>query len=155
LPIALALAGPAGSLLATPASAQVAVYDSSNFGQNLLTAARALQQIDNQIRALQNQATMLSNQARNLTTFSFPELQQLTTTLQKIETLMGQAQTISFTPSSLNSEFTRLFPGQASTASTTSAQLANAQTRLTTTLAAYRQTMATRARSPRMSARMR
>ena len=46
-------------------SAQVVVFDPNNYAQNVLTAARALQQINNQITSLQNQAQMLINQARN------------------------------------------------------------------------------------------
>jgi P-type conjugative transfer protein TrbJ len=34
---------------ATPSSAQVVVFDPNNYAQNVLTAARALQQINNQI----------------------------------------------------------------------------------------------------------
>ena len=49
-----------------PARAQMLVFDPSNYGQNLLTAARALQQIQNQITSLQNQAQMLINQAKHL-----------------------------------------------------------------------------------------
>ena len=49
-----------------PASAQWIVYDPTNFSQNVLTAARELQQINNQIQMLTNQATSLVNQARNL-----------------------------------------------------------------------------------------
>lgn len=128
---------------ASPASAQWAVFDSSNYAQNLLTAERTLSQINNQIKALQNQATMLSNQAKNLTNISFPELRQLTSTLQKIQTLIGQAQGLSFNAASLDAEFARLFPGQAGTASTTGAQVANAQTRMAATLAGFHQTMAT------------
>ncbi len=40
------------------------VYDPANHAQNVLQAARALEQINNQIRTLQNQATMLQNMAR-------------------------------------------------------------------------------------------
>jgi P-type conjugative transfer protein TrbJ len=40
-----ASAGPAGALV---------VFDPSNYAQNVLTAARALQQVNNQITALQN-----------------------------------------------------------------------------------------------------
>ena len=141
MPILLVTA--AAMTFARPACAQWAVFDSSNFAQNLLTAERTLTQIDNQVKALQNQATMLSNQAKNLTTFNFPELQQLTATLQKIQTLLTQAQGVSFNASSIDAEFTRLFPGQTSTASTTSAQVAAAQTRMAATLAAFHQTMAT------------
>ena len=51
---------------AAPLSAQVVVFDPNNYAQNVLTAARELQQINNQITSLQNQAQMLINQARNL-----------------------------------------------------------------------------------------
>ncbi|WP_419739552.1 hypothetical protein [Ruegeria sp.] len=42
------------------------VFDPTNHAQNVLTATRALEQINNQIRALQNQASMLQNMAKNL-----------------------------------------------------------------------------------------
>ena len=38
------------AVAAPPASAQWIVYDPTNFSQNVLTAARELQQINNQIR---------------------------------------------------------------------------------------------------------
>src|SRR3546814_2054461 len=89
--------GAAGSLTmalivpTTPAQA-IIVFDPSNYSQNILTAARTLQQINNQIRMLQNQATSLINQAKNLTTISFPALQALPKTITQIDHLMGQAQ---------------------------------------------------------------
>jgi P-type conjugative transfer protein TrbJ len=126
---------------ATPVSA-IIVFDPTNYAKNLLTAERALQQVTNQIRSLQNEATMLTNQAKNLTTFNFPELQQLTSTLQQIDTLMGQAQGISFHIGDLSSQFSRLFPGQGGTAATTDMRVANAQARVDGVLAAYRETMA-------------
>ena len=43
------------------------VFDPANYSQNLLTAVRNLQQINNQISQLTNQAQMLVNQAKNLT----------------------------------------------------------------------------------------
>jgi hypothetical protein len=46
------------------AHAQITVFDPSNYSQNMLTAARTLQQINNQIQSLQNEAQMLLNQAR-------------------------------------------------------------------------------------------
>ena len=44
------------TLAAAPAHAQWTVFDPSNFSQNVLTAARTLQQINNQITSLQNEA---------------------------------------------------------------------------------------------------
>ena len=53
-------------IFAPPAAAQWIVYDPTNYAQNVLTAARTLQQVNQQITQLQNEATMLINQARNL-----------------------------------------------------------------------------------------
>src|SRR3546814_1126554 len=93
--------GAAGSLTmalivpTTPAQA-IIVFDPSNYSQNILTAARTLQQINNQIRMLQNQATSLINQAKNLTTNSFPELQALKQTISQLDQLIGKAQGLQF-----------------------------------------------------------
>jgi type IV secretion system protein TrbJ len=125
----------------TPAEA-IIVFDPTNYAKNLLTAERALQQVNNQIRQLQNQATMLTNMAKNLTTFNFPELQQLTGTLQQIDQLMAQARGISFRIGDLDSQFTRLFPGVGGTASTMDMQVLNARARIDGVMAAYRETMA-------------
>ena len=55
-------------------AAQLVVFDPNNYAQNVLTAARALQQINNQIVSLQNQTQMLINQAKNLATLPFSTL---------------------------------------------------------------------------------
>ncbi len=91
----------------TPAHAQLTVFDPSNYSQNILTAARTLTQINNQIQSLQNQARSLLNQAKNLTTIDFPELQALTQTLQQVDRLMGQAQGIRLEVSGLDQQFKR------------------------------------------------
>ena len=43
------------------------VYDPTNHTQNLLTAARTLQMINNQIKQLTNEAQMIANQVKDLT----------------------------------------------------------------------------------------
>ena len=53
------------------------VLDPSNLIQNIMTAARALEQINNQIRSLQNEAQMLMNEAKNLTSLDFSALNEL------------------------------------------------------------------------------
>jgi P-type conjugative transfer protein TrbJ len=54
-------------LLTTGSStAQIQVFDPSNYAQNLQTAANTLKQINNQLTALQNQTQMLLNQAKHL-----------------------------------------------------------------------------------------
>ena len=62
---------------ALPTSAQLIVFDPNNYAQNVLTAARELQQINNQITSLHNQAQMLINQAKNLASLPYSSLQQL------------------------------------------------------------------------------
>src|SRR3546814_7640248 len=64
--------------------------------QNLLTAARTLSQVNNQIRSLQNEAQMLAGQAKNLARIDFPQLDRLREKLGEIDRLMGQAQGIDF-----------------------------------------------------------
>lgn len=141
--------GTAGSLAmaltCTPARAQFTVFDPSNYSQNLLTAARTLQQINNQIQSLQNEATMLINQAKNLTRIDFPELQALTQTLQQVDRLMGQAQGIQFRVSGLDQQFRQLFPQSFSAALRTNEQVVAARARLDTAMAAYQQTMTVQA----------
>lgn len=82
-------------MLATPAHA-IIVFDPSNYAQNVLTAARSLEQITNQITSLQNEAQMLINQARNLTSLPFSALQQIQQSVQKTQQLLNQAQNIAY-----------------------------------------------------------
>ena len=75
----IALAGAIALALAIrPAAAQMAVIDPTNLIENTLTAARALEQINNQVQALQNQAVMLDNMARNLQSLNYSSVDALT-----------------------------------------------------------------------------
>ncbi|WP_257549259.1 type IV secretion system protein [Sphingopyxis sp. DBS4] len=103
----LGVAGPASPAQAMP------VFDSANYSQNLLTAARTLQQINQQIQSLQNEAQMLVNQQKNLARIDFPELDRLREKLGEIDRLMGQAQGIDFRVDRLDERYRQLFPGSA------------------------------------------
>ena len=81
---------------ASPSSAQLIVFDPNNYAQNVLTAARQLQQINNQITSLQNQAQMLVNQAKNLASLPYSSLQQLDQSIQRTQQLLAQAQRIAY-----------------------------------------------------------
>lgn len=143
----LATVGSVGVVLmapSTPAHA-IVVFDPSNYGQNVLTAARTLQQINNQIQSLQNQATSLINQAKNLTRIDFPELQAITQTLQQIDQLMGQAQRISFRVDEVDQQFRTLFPHSFNQALTSNDHVVEARTRLDTAMSAYQHTMTVQA----------
>ena len=73
-------------LTAGPAHA-ISVFDASNFTQNLLTATRTLQQVNNQIHQLQNEALMLQNQARNLRSLDYNALNDLRVALAATDRL--------------------------------------------------------------------
>ncbi|MCE5232313.1 MAG: P-type conjugative transfer protein TrbJ [Mizugakiibacter sp.] len=116
--------------------AQWAVFDVANYSQNLLTAARELQQIDNQIQQLQNEATMLTNQGRNLTSLNYNSLSQLLATLASTNQLIAQAQGLTFKVAQSQVTFDRLYPSSYS-ASTSHAQMVqDAQSRWRTSVQA-------------------
>src|SRR5580704_9553867 len=87
------------------AAAQSIVYDPWNYSQTLLSAARSLDQINNQIRGLENQAQMLLNQARNLTRLPTSVAGQLTSTINQLNSLVAQAKGISFNIEQARSDF--------------------------------------------------
>jgi P-type conjugative transfer protein TrbJ len=131
-----------------PAHAQLTVFDPTNFSQNVLTAARELQQVNNQIHSLQNeatslinQATSLINQARNLASLPYSSLAQLEQSITQTQQLLAQAQRIGYDVATIDQAFTQTYP-QAYSAATTSQQLvADAQTRWQNSLAGYQDAM--------------
>ena len=128
---------------AVPAQAQFGgiVFDPRNYAQNMLTAARTLQQINNQIQSLQNEATMLENMGRNLKRLDFNSFQQISGSLQRVGTLMNQpdgiALNVSATNAALNADFPRTVNGTLSTNQT----VAQAQAQWQAAMAGWRQTM--------------
>lgn len=90
----------ATAVLSVPARAQFGfggiVYDPSNYAQNVLTAARTLEQINNQIRMLQNQATSLINEAKNLQNLPLTVLQPLQEQIRQTQQLLSEAQRIAY-----------------------------------------------------------
>ena len=84
------------TMLPTAARAQIGgvVFDPRNYAQNILTAARTLEQINNQIRQLQNQATSLVNEARNLQSLPLTVLEPLPAQIRRTQALPGQAQRV-------------------------------------------------------------
>ncbi|MBB4840934.1 P-type conjugative transfer protein TrbJ [Sphingomonas kyeonggiensis] len=101
----LAIPLSASPVLIAPASAQWIVYDPTNYASNVLQAARALEQINNQITSLQNQAQSLINQARNLANLPFSSLQQLQQSVQRTQQLLQQAQGIAYNVQNIDQAF--------------------------------------------------
>ena len=120
-----------------PARAQMIVYDPSNYAQNVLQAARALQQINNQITSLQNQTQMLLNQAKNLASLPYSSLQTIEQSLARTQQLLNEAQRLAYDVNQIDQAFQRLYP-QGYTGATSSQQLvSDAKERWQTSLGAY------------------
>lgn len=111
------LIGPMSVITAPPAQAWGTVFDPWNFSKNLLSAARALEQINNQIASLQNEATMLVNQARNLASLPYSSLAQLQQSVERTQALLGEAQRIAYDVRSIEDAFTETYRGGFSSAS--------------------------------------
>lgn len=135
----LAIATAAALLGALPvAHAQWVVIDPSNLAQNIMTAARTLEQINNQIRQLQNQALSLRNEAMNLTGLDFSALAELRAALSASNQLIQQAQGLAFNVSQMDSEFRRLYPDSYSAASSGTQMALDARGRWRNSLEALR-----------------
>lgn len=138
--MALVLVGSAAALTASSAVA-VPVFDSANYSQNLLTAARTLQQINQQIQSLQNEAQGLANQQKHLKTIDFPQMSALQQRLQAIDRLMGQAQGIDFRVDRLDEQFRAAFPASFDHLARRDSRIASAKQRIEVEMAAFRHAM--------------
>jgi type IV secretion system protein TrbJ len=105
------LAAAAPMALPSAAQAQIGgiVHDPRNYSQNILTAARTLEQINNQIRQLQNQATSLLNEARNLQSLPLSTLEPLQAQLRQTQQLLGQAQRMAYDVQAIEHDFARQY----------------------------------------------
>jgi P-type conjugative transfer protein TrbJ len=99
-----------------PVAAAWIVFDPTNYAQNLLTATRALEQINNQITSLQNEATMLVNQARNLASLPYSSLQELQQSVQRTQQLLNQARNIAFNVQEIDRAFRQQYDNVSLTA---------------------------------------
>jgi type IV secretion system protein TrbJ len=127
-----------------PVRAQLVVFDPNNYAQSALTAARALQQINNQILSLQNQAQMLINQGRNLATLPFSSLLQLEQSIQRTQQLLAKAQRIAYDIQQIDRAFSTTY-APASASVSDQALIANAKSRWQNALASLQDAMRTQA----------
>ena len=144
--LALALTAPLAltPMFTTPAHAFFGigriVYDPTNHAENLLTAARTLEQINNQITSLQNEAQMLINQARNLASLPYSSLQALQQNVQRTQQLLGQAQNIAFDVQNIDQMFQQDY-GNLSLTATDQQLIADARSRWETTVGGLQDAM--------------
>ncbi|MES1972827.1 MAG: P-type conjugative transfer protein TrbJ [Pseudomonadota bacterium] len=137
----LAMSGVAAIALAAisvPAGAQFGgiVYDPTNYAQNVLTAARSLEQINHQIEMIQNQATSLINEAKNLASMPFSTVAQLQAQVQRTQQLLSSAQRIAYDVQSIDQAFSTKYQG-ASMSSSDQALVDGAKDRWQTSVGAF------------------
>jgi len=124
------------ALVPLTAHAQLTVFDPSNYAQNLLTAARTLEQVNHQITALQNQAQSLVNEARNLEGLPFSALQTLQAQLAQTRALIDQAKGVALRVTDIEAAFQGAYRAADLSASNQSL-VADAKTRWTNSVAAF------------------
>ena len=132
---------------AARADAQLTVFDPANFGQNTLTAARSLMEVNNQIKQLENEATMLINEARNLTSLPFNIVAQLRATLAQTTALINQAQGIVFQLAQARAQFDGGYPMNYSPSISGATMFADSQQRWFNSLQALRTTVSMQAQA--------
>jgi P-type conjugative transfer protein TrbJ len=132
----------AGMLAWCPAqpAAQLTVFDPANFQQNLLSAARALEQINNQVRTLQNQALMIARMDLNLKRLGPTLSPDLERTLSALQAQLSAGEGIALRLSATQSAYEQLFPKQASAALTSDDALRSAKARWDEAYAVFQRT---------------
>lgn len=126
--------------LNSPLSAQLAVFDPTNYAQNVMTAANTLQQINNQITSLQNEAQMLINQARNLTSLPYSSLQSLQQSIGETQRLLNEARRIAYDVGQIDQAFSTHY-GPASMSASSTSLIDGARQRWQNSLAALQDAM--------------
>lgn len=129
-------------LMPGPAHAQLGgiVHDPRNYAQNILTAARTLEQINNQISMLQNQATSLLNEAKNLAPLPTSTLEELQGQVDRTRELLGEAQRVAYDVTDVRRAFEGRYKG-AALAGPHAAMVANADARWNDSVGAFEDAM--------------
>ena len=111
--IATVVAASLVSSCALPRSAHaLTVFDPANYSQNILTALRNLDQINNQVRQLQNQAQRILQAGRNLERLPQSVRPDLTRVLGDLQTQLRRGEAIALDVRQTDAALKRLFPKQ-------------------------------------------
>jgi hypothetical protein len=105
-------------------AAAMPVFDTTNYAQNLLQAARALEQINNQISSLQNEAAMLRNMGKQPRADRLPAARAGHGARCSASTADGAGEGIDFQDRPARRALPGLFPGSRSAPSSSSSSRA-------------------------------
>lgn len=86
------------------------VYDPSNHAENLLTAARTLTMLNQQLQQLQNEARMILNMEQHLRRLDITRAGELRLALNQINLILRQAESIAYTVTATDLAWRRLYP---------------------------------------------
>jgi P-type conjugative transfer protein TrbJ len=114
------------------------VFDPLNYGQNLLTAARALENLQNQVRMLQGQAQQLLRMDQNLRPLSGGIGGDLQSTLAQLHARISEGDAIALKVRETDAAFERLYPKTFGDAVTSDQMVQAARTRWEEAHAAFR-----------------
>ncbi len=121
-------------------------FDPWNYQQNLLTAIRSLEEIQNQVKQLTNDALMLTKMDLNLEQLGSSIGGDLKSSMGEIKSLLDKAGGIALSVSATDSEMKKLFPSDYASALTNDQSLKAAKTRWEETLSAFKRSMSLEAR---------
>jgi type IV secretion system protein TrbE len=107
----------------------IIVFDPANYQQNLLTAARALEEINNQIRQLTAQAEEIQRMDQNLQQLGSTISPDLQATLTQLKAQLQAGQGLALSVQQTEANYAQMYPSQLSNALTMDQVLVNAKTR--------------------------
>ncbi len=122
------------------------VFDPWNYQQNLLTAIRSLEEIQNQVKQLTNEAQALAKMDLNLEQLGSSIGGDLKSSMGEIKSLLDKADGIALSVSATGIEMKKLFPSDYASALTNDQSLKAAKTRWDETLSAFKRSMSLEAK---------
>jgi P-type conjugative transfer protein TrbJ len=132
-------------LTVAPASALI-VYDPKNHIENILSAVRALEQIENQVKQLANEAQMLIKMDLNLEQLGSSVAGDLKGSIDEIKSLLDDAKGLALSVTETEVKIKELFPSDYAAALTNDEQLTQAKSRWDETLSAFKRSMSLEAK---------
>ena len=122
------------------------VFDPWNYQQNLLTAIRSLEEIQNQVKQLTNEAQALAKMDLNLEQLGSSIGGDLKSSMGEIKSLLDKADGIALSVTATDAEMKKLFPSDYTSALTNDQSLKAAKTRWDETLSAFKRSMSLEAK---------
>ncbi len=98
--------------LSTPSAGADIVFDPANYQQNLLSALRTLQSVNNQIQQLQNETQMLIRMDQHLASIGQSVAPKLQSNLNQLNSALSKGDAVSLSVAETQSALARLYPSE-------------------------------------------